>query len=159
MVDVIQNLFAKVQEIICFFLISPKNAAKSIHFLKWLSVGQFDTVSQLIASSVSLQLAVIGLIIGIIIISVVYRKFSFWVKTQKFNHVRPHVARFARKIILPFLAIALISSVNMYIQVFELFDEESTVMQIEGELAPSEVFAKNFPLFLCIPTVAYFRCT
>ena len=40
-----------------------------------ISVGQFDTVSQLIASSVSLQLAVIGLIIGIIIISVVYRKF------------------------------------------------------------------------------------
>ena len=107
-----------------------------------ISVGQFDTVSQLIASSVSLQLAVIGLIIGIIVISVVYRKFSFWIKTQKFNHTRPHVARFARKIILPFLAIALISSVNMYIQVFELFDEESTVMQIEGELAPSEVFAK-----------------
>ena len=107
-----------------------------------ISVGQFDTVSQLIASSVSLQLAVIGLIIGIIVISVVYRKFSFWIKTQKFNHTRPHVARFARKIILPFLAIALISSVNMYIQVFELFDEESTVMQIEGELAPSEIFAK-----------------
>ena len=107
-----------------------------------ISVGQFDTVSQLIASSVSLQLAVIGLIIGIIIIGVVYRKFSFWIKTQKFNHTKPHVARFARKIILPFLAIALISSVNMYIQVFELFDEESTVMQVEGELAPSEVFAK-----------------
>ena len=48
-----------------------------------ISVGQFDTVSQLIASSVSLQLAVIGLIIGIVIISVVYRKFSFWIKTQK----------------------------------------------------------------------------
>ena len=64
-----------------------------------ISVGQFDTVSQLIASSVSLQLAVIGLIIGIIVISVVYRKFSFWIKTQKFNHTRPHVARFARKII------------------------------------------------------------
>ena len=61
-----------------------------------ISVGQFDTVSQLIASSVSLQLAVIGLIIGIIIISVVYRKFSFWIKTQKFNHTKPHVARFAR---------------------------------------------------------------
>ena len=110
--------------------------------LSEISVGQFDTVSQLIASSLSLQLAVIGLIIGIILISVVYRKFSFWVKSQKFNHTRPHVARFARKIILPFLAIALISSVNMYIQFFELFDEESAVLQIEGELAPSEVFAK-----------------
>ena len=31
-----------------------------------ISVGQFDTVSQLIASSVSLQLAVIGLIIGMV---------------------------------------------------------------------------------------------
>ena len=110
--------------------------------LSEISVGQFDTVSQLIASSVSLQLAVIALIVGIIVISLVYRKFSFWVKTKKFNHIRPHVARFARKIILPFLAIALISSVNMYIQVFELFDEESTVPLIEGELAPSEVFAK-----------------
>ena len=36
-----------------------------------ISVGQFDTVSQLIASSVSLQLAVIGLVIGIIGISLV----------------------------------------------------------------------------------------
>ena len=41
-----------------------------------ISVGQFDTVSQLIASSLSLQLAVIGLIIGIFVISIVYRKFS-----------------------------------------------------------------------------------
>ena len=100
-----------------------------------ISVGQFDTVSQLIASSVSLQLAVIGLIIGIIVISVVYRKFSFWIKTQKFNHTRPHVARFARKIILPFLAIALISSVNMYIQVFELFDEESACLLYTSDAA------------------------
>ena len=110
--------------------------------LSEISVGQFDTVSQLIASSISLQLAVIGLIIGLIVLSVVYRKFSFWVKTQKFNHTKPHVSRFARKIILPFLAIALISSVNLYIQVFELFDEESEAVQIEGELAASEVFAK-----------------
>jgi len=107
-----------------------------------ISVGQFDTVSQLIASSLSLQLAVIGLIIGIFVISIVYRKFSRWVKSQKFNNTKPHVARFTRKIILPFLAIALISSVNTYIQVFELFDEEVSGITVEGELAPSEVFAK-----------------
>jgi len=107
-----------------------------------ISVGQFDTVSQLIASSLSLQLAVIGLIIGIFVISIVYRKFSRWVKSQKFNSTKPHVARFVRKIILPFLAIALISSVNTYIQVFELFDEEISGIPIAGELAPSEVFAK-----------------
>ena len=40
------------------------------------------------------------------------------------------------------MAIALISSVNTYIQVFELFDEEVSGIPIEGELAPSEVFAK-----------------
>ena len=107
-----------------------------------ISVGQFDTVSQLIASSLSLQLAVAGLIIGIIIIAIVYTKFSRWVKSQKMNHTKPHVSRFARKIILPFLAIALISSVNTYIQVFELFDEEINQIAIDGELAPSEVFAK-----------------
>ena len=107
-----------------------------------ISVGQFDTVSQLIASSLSLQLAVIGLIVGIFVISIVYRKFSRWVKSQKFNNTKPHVARFTRKIILPFLAIALISSVNTYIQVFELFDEEISGIPVAGELAPSEIFAK-----------------
>ena len=107
-----------------------------------ISVGQFETVFQLIASSLSLQLSFAALVVGIIIIALVYRKFSWWVKSQKFNHTKPHVARFARKIILPFLAIALISSVNMYIQVFELFDEESSITLSEGELAPSEVFAK-----------------
>ena len=109
-----------------------------------ISVGQFDTVSQLIMSSLSLQLAFAGLIVGIIIIALVYRKFSWWVKTQKFNHTKPHIARFARKIILPFLAIALISSVNVYIQAFELFDDESTnaIILEEGQLSPKEVFAK-----------------
>ena len=96
-----------------------------------ISVGQFDTVSQLIASSLSLQLAVAGLIIGIIIIGIVYTKFSKWVKSQKMNHAKPHVSRFARKIILPFLAIALITSVNTYIQVFELFDEEINQISID----------------------------
>ena len=111
--------------------------------LNEISVGQFETVSQLISSSLSLQLAFVGLIIGIIIIALVYRKFSWWVKTQKFNHTKPHVARFSRKIILPFLAIALISSVNVYIQAFELFGDDDPSSIIEaGQLSPKEVFAK-----------------
>ena len=48
-----------------------------------ISVGQFDTVSQLIMSSLSLQLAFAGLIVGIIIIALVYRKFSWWVKDSE----------------------------------------------------------------------------
>ena len=99
-----------------------------------ISVGQFDTVSQLIASSVSLQLAVIGLIIGIIVISVVYRKFSFWIKTQKFNHTRPHVARFARKIILPFLAIALICSfIFRPTKPIETYEEEINALKQQNK--------------------------
>ncbi len=109
-----------------------------------ISVGQFETVSQLVASSLSLQLAFAGLLVGIIIIAFVYRNFSWWVKSQKFNHTKPHVARFSRKIILPFLAIALISSVNVYIQAFELFDDESANSMIleDGQLSPKDVFAK-----------------
>ena len=42
-----------------------------------ISVGQFETVSQLVASSLSLQLAFAGLLVGIIIIALVYRKFSW----------------------------------------------------------------------------------
>ena len=113
-----------------------------------ISVGQFDTVSQLIASSLSLQLAVAGLIIGIIIIAIVYTKFSRWVKSQKMNHTKPHVARFSRKIILPFLAIALISSVNVYIQAFELFDDEEPISIIGNEyrynLAVTDVDTTHF---------------
>ena len=109
-----------------------------------ISVGQFETVSQLVASSLSLQLAFAGLLVGIIIIALVYRKFSWWVKSQKFNHTKPHVARFSRKIILPFLAIALISSVNVYIQAFELFDDESanSIILEDGQLSSKDVFAK-----------------
>ena len=81
-------------------------------------VGQFDTLSQLLSSSASLQLAFIILIIGIIAITLVYYKFSNWVKSQKFYYHRPHLSKFARVAILPFFAIALISSTNAYIQTF-----------------------------------------
>ena len=45
---------------------------------------------------------------------------------------------------MPFLAIALISSVNVYIQAFELFDDESvnSIILEEGQLSPKDVFAK-----------------
>ena len=42
-------------------------------------------------------------------------------KSQKFSYTRPHLSRFVRVAILPFFAIALISSTNAYIQTFELF--------------------------------------
>ncbi len=68
-----------------------------------IPIGQFETVSQLIASSESLQIAFAILIVGLIIIGIIYHKFSHWVLTQKFNYSRPHVSRFTRKAVLPFL--------------------------------------------------------
>ena len=104
-----------------------------------IPVGQFETVSQLIASSESLQIAFAILIVGLIIIGVIYHKFSHWVSTQKFNYSRPHVSRFARKAVLPFFAIALVTSTNAYMQSTELLEGE---IGIEGELGPAETFAK-----------------
>ena len=75
-----------------------------------ISVGEFETIPQLLASSESLQIAFVLLIIGLVVIGIVYRKFSHWVFSQKFNYTRPHTSRFVRKAILPFFAIALVSS-------------------------------------------------
>jgi len=108
--------------------------------LSEFSAGQFETVSQLIASSVSLQMALVVLVVGLIIIVTVYRKFSSWIQTQKFSYTRPHISRFVRTAMLAFFAIGLVSSVNAYIQAFELFDEQA--ITLTDELSPSQTFAK-----------------
>jgi small-conductance mechanosensitive channel len=106
-----------------------------------ISVGEFETIPQLLASSESLQLAFVFLIIGMVVIGIIYHKFSRWISSQKFNYTRPHFSRFVRKAVLPFFAIALVSSINIYIQTTELFGAENL---IEGtdELDPAEKFAK-----------------
>ena len=104
-------------------------------------VDQFQGISQLLASSESLQAAFIVLIVGIIGITVIYRTFSKWVKKQKLNYVRPHLSRFVRVIVLPIFAIILITSVNFYIQSFALFENEIS-FSAEGKQSPSETFAK-----------------
>lgn len=104
-------------------------------------VGQFESISQLLSSSESLQAAFIVLIVGIIGIAVVYRTFSKWVKKQRLNYVRPYLSRFLRVAVLPFFAIILITSVNLYIQSFALFENDISLYQ-DGNLTPSETFAK-----------------
>jgi len=107
-------------------------------------VGQIGDLSHLLASSTSLQIACAVLIIGIIIIVTVYRKFSKWTRSQKFHYTKPHLARFIRVAILPIFAIALISGTNVYIQTFELFDDtiQTGIDTQGGELTPAETFAK-----------------
>ena len=80
-----------------------------------ISVGQFESVSQLIGSSESLQLGFIVMVLGIIAIVAGYSKFSGWVRSQKIYYSRPHLSRFMRRAILPFFAIALISSRNNFV--------------------------------------------
>ncbi|MCA9811435.1 MAG: mechanosensitive ion channel [Nitrosarchaeum sp.] len=107
-------------------------------------VGELGTLSQLVTSSESLQISLIVLIAGLVGITVVYRKFSNWIKSQKFRYTRPHLSRFVRVAVLPFFAIALISSTNAYIQTFELFDNPSTVMAANSSesMTAAETFAK-----------------
>ena len=105
-------------------------------------VSQFENISSLLASSPSLQIAVTILIIGIIAIITVYKKFSKWTRSQKFHYTRPHFARFVRVAVLPFFAIALVSSTNAYIQSFEIFDELENEGSNGEHLSASETFAK-----------------
>ena len=110
-----------------------------------ISVGEFGTVTELLASNESLQIGFAIMIIGMIVIAVIYHKFSLWVRKKKFSYARPHVSRFVRKAILPFFAVALITGTNTYMQSFAVFDDELDL--IDGELTPSGIFAKILDTF------------
>ena len=114
--------------------------------LSQIPVGEFETVSQLLASNESLQIAFSIMIIGIIGIAVVYRQLSHWVGAQKFYYQRPHMARFVRRAILPFFAIALITTINVHIQTGLLFGEDLSIVEGE-EISPAENFAKILNTF------------
>ena len=114
--------------------------------------NQFQSVTEIIASSEALQVAFLVLIVGIIAITSVYRAFSKWVKSHKFRYVRPHLSRFVRVGVLPFFAIILITSMNAYIQSFDIFEEARNELEeiiAEGEdsidleeVSPAKTFAK-----------------
>ena len=114
--------------------------------LSQISAGQFETVSQLIASSESLQIAFSIMIIGIIGIVVGYRKFSYWVGSQKFYYQRPHASRFLRRAVLPVFAIIFITLINAHIQSGILLGDDLTTIGDE-EMSPQEIFAKILNTF------------
>ena len=109
-----------------------------------ISVGEFETVAELLASSESLQFAFIIMIVGMIAIAIAYNKFSSFVKSHKIFYTRPHFSRFVRRAILPFFAIALITSTNAYIQTSAVFEQE---VEISGDLSPEITFAKILNTF------------
>ena len=83
--------------------------------------GEFQTVGNLLATSTELQIAFAVLITGIISIVIGYRVFSKWIHAQKFRYFRPHISRFIRVAVLPLFAIALVSSINVYVHTVDLF--------------------------------------
>ena len=113
--------------------------------LSQISAGEFETVSQLLASSESLQIAFFIMIMGIVGIVFAYRKFSFWVGSQKFYYKRPHFSRFLRRAVLPFFAIALITAINVHIQTGVLFGEN--ISSEDELLSAQEQFAKILNTF------------
>ena len=114
--------------------------------LTQISAGEFETVSQLLASSESLQLAFTIMIVGIIGIVIGYRKFSFWVGSKKFYYQKPHFSRFLRRAVLPFFAIALITAINVHIQTGLLLDEDIAIASDES-ISRHDIFAKILNTF------------
>ena len=114
--------------------------------LSQISVGEFETVSQLLASSEALQMAFLIMIVGIIGIVIGYRKFSSWVGSQKIYYTRPHLSRFVRRAVLPFFAIALITAINVHIQTGVLLGEDLTIVGNE-DVSAEETFAKILNTF------------
>ena len=114
--------------------------------LAQISAGEFETVSQLLASSEALQTAFLIMIAGIIGIVIGYRKFSSWVGSQKFYYTRPHLSRFVRRAVLPFFAIALITAINVHIQTGVLLGEDLVIAENEG-VSAEETFVKILNTF------------
>ena len=100
------------------------------------STTQFMTISELVASSPQLQVALTALIVGLVALGLAYRKFSSWTRSQEFSYTRPHLSRFVRVAILPIFAIALVTSVNAYAHASALFDGAES-----GDGSPSGMFA------------------
>jgi small-conductance mechanosensitive channel len=114
--------------------------------LTQIPVGEFETVSQLLASNESIQIAFSIMILGIIGIAIGYRKFSFWVGSQKFYYQKPHLARFVRRAILPVFAIVFITLINVHIQSGILLGEDLTI-EGDEDISPQEIFAKILNTF------------
>ena len=109
-----------------------------------VSTGHIGTLIELLSSSLSLQIAFFILVIGLVILGTAYTKFRQWTRTKKFSYSKPILAEIVRRAILPILALALISSINIYIQTFELFDESNEISteQSSADLTPEETFVK-----------------
>ena len=80
------------------------------------SAGEFQTVSDLLASDVDLQILMCILGGGLVCLACGYRMFGNWMYGKKFSYTRPHAGRFVRSAMLAFFAIGLVTSINVFVQ-------------------------------------------
>ena len=113
--------------------------------LSQISIGEFETVSQLFASSESLQVAFAIMVVGIVGIAIGYRKFSSWVASRELYYKRPHFSRFVRRAVLPVFAIVLITAINVHIQTGVLLEEEG--LPEDHRMTAQETFVKMLDTF------------
>ena len=102
--------------------------------------GEFAGLWQLVTASESLQVALGALVFGLLGIAVAYRKFSKRFKSRKISYVRPHLSKFIMVLVMPLFAIVLFSSINAYIQFFELFS--AAALGTGTDAAATETFAR-----------------
>ena len=109
-----------------------------------ISTGEFQTLSEIVFSSFSIQVSLLVLVLGIISIILIHKKFAGWVNSKEISHIHPELAEFARKVMLPVFAIILITAINVHVQTFELFNEDVEILESEAsdKLTHREVFAK-----------------
>lgn len=103
-----------------------------------IDIGEFETLSSLLVSNESLQIALVVLFSGLAMLSIFYVLFSKWVRQKKFYYVRPHFSRFLMKAVLPLFALVLVTSINSYVQIFEFFGDGHSA----ASLSPQNTFAK-----------------
>ena len=105
--------------------------------LSEFSAGEFQTVTELLASDPNLQIMMAILGVGLGILASGYRVFGNWMYRQKFSYTRPHVSKFVRSAMLAFFAIGLVTSINIFVQVTEI-DGKTNPASVEA----LETFAK-----------------
>ena len=101
-------------------------------------------LNQVLMTDFTLQFSLAILIVGFIAIFWINRRVASWIEKKKISCTRPFATEFVKKVFLSLFAIALFVSIDVYIQIFELFDTQMAIDAANAyeTLTPRETFAK-----------------
>ena len=106
--------------------------------------SQFHPLLEVLSTDVIFQF-VIGLLVAIMIsIIILHYRFSIWIGSRKIAYTNSHLTRIIKRTLFPLLAVTILLSGTIYIQYFELFNQEIYIQLADAseDLTPREVFAK-----------------